>query len=158
LRRWRTKDGTKGFFRGRDGVVVAHIMERKMKSKLVASGVIAAVISTSAFAAATLSAPPPEGMSVTNYYKQSVYDPRESKIGEVDDVLLDKAGKVSGLVLGVGGFLGAGEKDVIVPFTAVKMMTKDNKTWLAIDETKDSLKAAPGFSYDRTSTTWKPAK
>ncbi len=129
-----------------------------MKSKLVAGGLIAAAMSTSAFAAATLSAPPPEGMSVTNYYKQSVYDPKESKIGEVDDVLLDKAGKVSGLVLGVGGFLGAGEKDVIVPFSAVKMTTKDNKTWLSIDETKDSLKAAPGFSYDRATTTWKPAK
>ena len=129
-----------------------------MKSKLVAGGLIAAAISTSAFAAATLSAPPADGMSVTNYYKQSVYDPQESKIGSVDDVLLDKEGKVSGLVLGVGGFLGAGEKDVIVPFSAVKMMNKDNKTWLSIDETKDSLKAAPGFSYDRTSTTRKPAK
>ena len=78
--------------------------------------------------------------------------------GDAFDVLLDKAGKISGLVLGVGGFLGAGEKDVIVPFSAVKMMNKDNKTWLAIDETKDSLKAAPGFSYDRATTTWKPAK
>lgn len=129
-----------------------------MKSKLIAGALVAAVMSTTAFAAATLSAPPPEGMSVTNYYKQSVYDPKESKIGEVDDVLLDKAGKVSGLVLGVGGFLGAGEKDVIVPFSAVKLTTKDNKTWLSIDETKDSLKAAPAFSYDRATTTWKPAK
>jgi len=32
------------------------------------------------------------------------------------------------------------------------------RLWRTKDETKDSLKAAPGFSYDRTSTTWKPAK
>nr|WP_246668121.1 PRC-barrel domain-containing protein [Bradyrhizobium elkanii] len=45
---------------------------------------------------------------------------KESKIGTIDDVLVDKSAKVTGLVVGVGGFLGAGEKDVIVPFTAVK--------------------------------------
>lgn len=64
--------------------------------------------------------PPTESWTVSNYYKQSVYDPKESKIGDIGDVLVDKAGKVTGLVVGVGGFLGAGEKDVIVPFTAIK--------------------------------------
>lgn len=129
-----------------------------MTSRLLAGGLIAVAMTGSAFAAATLSAPPAEGVSVTNYYKQAVYDPKESKIGEIDDVLLDKAGKISGVVLGVGGFLGVGEKDVIVPFSAVKTMSRDKKTWLAVDETKDSLKAAPGFAYDRATTTWKPAK
>lgn len=129
-----------------------------MKSSFIAGGLLAIAISGAALAATTLSSPPPDSKSVTNYYKQTVYDPKETKIGEVDDVLLDSSGKISGFVVGVGGFLGVGEKDVIVPFTAVKMMHKDNKTWLSIDETKDSLKAAPGFSYDRTSTTWKPAK
>ncbi|UFX49059.1 PRC-barrel domain-containing protein [Bradyrhizobium sp. 41S5] len=89
-------------------------------------------------------------------HKQNVYDPKESKIGTIDDVLVDKAGKVTGLVIGVGGFLGAGEKDVIVPYTAVKSQKKDDKWWLTLDETKDSLKAAPGFKYDRASTTWTP--
>jgi sporulation protein YlmC with PRC-barrel domain len=60
-------------------------------------------------------------------YKQAVYDPKETKVGDIDDVLVDKAGKVTGLVVGVGGFLGAGEKDVIVPFTAIKTSKKDNK-------------------------------
>ncbi|MGO4512134.1 2'-5' RNA ligase family protein [Bradyrhizobium sp. 2TAF36] len=76
---------------------------------------------------------------MTNYYKQAVYDPKESKIGDIDDVLVDKSGKI-GLVIGVGGFLGAGEKDVIVPFTAVKTAKR-----LTLDETKDDLKGAPGF-------------
>ncbi|HMN70864.1 MAG TPA: PRC-barrel domain-containing protein [Rhodoblastus sp.] len=129
-----------------------------MKSTLLAAGLLAAAVSGPAFAAATMAAPPSEGMSVTNYYKQSVYDPKETKIGEVDDVLLDRNGRISGLVLGVGGFLGVGEKNVIVPFEAVKMEKKNDKTWLAVDETKDSLKSAPGFAYDRATTTWKPAK
>jgi len=45
-------------------------------------------------------------------------------------------------VIGVGGFLGAGEKDVIVPFTAVKTAKKNDKWWLTLDETKDDLKNA----------------
>ncbi|MCC8982718.1 PRC-barrel domain-containing protein [Bradyrhizobium acaciae] len=118
--------------------------------------IMAAALATAAHAATTMSAAPTESWTITNYYKQNVYDPKESKIGTIDDVLVDKAGKVTGLVVGVGGFLGAGEKDVIVPYTAVKTQKKDDKWWLTLDETKDSLKAAPGFKYDRASTTWKP--
>jgi PRC-barrel domain protein len=69
-------------------------------------------------------------------------------------LLVDKSGKITGLVIGVGGFLGVGEKDVIVPFGSVKTAKKDDKWWLTLDETKDDLKKAPGFKYDRTSTTW----
>jgi hypothetical protein len=57
-------------------------------------------------------------------------------------------------MVGVGGFLGAGEKDVAVPFSAVKKVTKDNKTYLTMNTTKDALKSAPGFKYDRDKTAW----
>ncbi|MGX1350161.1 sporulation protein YlmC with PRC-barrel domain [Bradyrhizobium elkanii] len=128
----------------------------KLTTILAASAIIASC--SAAFAADTMTAAPPESWTVTNYYKQSVYDPEESKIGTIDDVLVDKSGKVTGLVIGVGGFLGAGEKDVIVPFTAVRTEKKDDKWWLTLDETKDGLKAAPGFKYDKASTTWVPEK
>ena len=125
--------------------------------KLLAGCALATAIATSAYAATTvLKAAPNESWTVTNYYKQAVYDPKESKIGDIDDVLIDKSGKVTGLVLGVGGFLGVGEKDVIVPFTAVKTAKKNDKWWLTLDETKDTLKSAPGFKYDKASTTWVP--
>jgi PRC-barrel domain len=74
------------------------------------------------------------------------------------DVLVAPEGRVTTLIIGVGGFLGAGEKDVAVPFTAVKHTMKDRKVYLTIDTTKDALKAAPGFKYDRETTTWAPAK
>ena len=123
--------------------------------KLVVGCALASALVTSAYAATTvMTAPPSESWTVTNYYKQAVYDPKESKIGDVDDVLVDKSGKITGLVVGVGGFLGVGEKDVIVPFGSVKTAKKDDKWWLTLDETKDDLKKAPGFKYDRTSTTW----
>jgi len=97
---------------------------------------------------------PPNSMPVTNFYKQNVYDPSNNKIGDVDDVLVGADGKISALVIGVGGFLGIGEKHVIVPFTAVKADRKDNKWQLVMNSSKDELKAAPGFKYDRTNTVW----
>ena len=100
---------------------------------------------------------PTGSVTVTDWYKQSVYDPNDKKIGEVMDVLVDKSGRVSSLIIGVGGFLGAGEKDVAVPFDAVQITNKNNNKWyLVMNTTKDELKTAPGFKYDRNSTTWVP--
>ena len=94
--------------------------------------------------------------TVTEWYKQNVYDPQNNKIGEIMDVLMDKEGKANALIIGVGGFLGAGEKDVAVPFNAVQMQTKDNKPYLVMKATKDELKNAKGFKYDRNAMNWNP--
>jgi len=100
---------------------------------------------------------PANSATVTHWYKQNVYDPGDNKIGEIDDVLLDKDGKATALMIGVGGFLGMGEKHVAVPFNAVHTTTKNNnKFYLVMNSTKDALKAAPGFKYDRTAMTWNP--
>jgi sporulation protein YlmC with PRC-barrel domain len=126
-----------------------------MKTLLAGCAVAVGLIS-GANAAETMSSAPAESWTVTNYYKQAVYDPKESKVGDIDDVLVDSTGKVTGLVIGVGGFLGAGEKSVIVPYSAIKKTKKDDKWWLTINETKDDLKTAAGFKYDKASTTWVP--
>jgi sporulation protein YlmC with PRC-barrel domain len=99
---------------------------------------------------------PNNSATVTDWYKQSVYDPSDTKIGEVMDVLLAPDGKATALIVGVGGFLGAGEKDVAVPFSAIKHTMKNNKVYLTMDTTKDALKSAPGFKYDRDRTSWVP--
>jgi sporulation protein YlmC with PRC-barrel domain len=71
--------------------------------------------------------PQPAGTTVTNFYKQNVYDPSDHKIGGVDDILIDKEGRVTAVIIGVGGFLGMGEKDVAVPFSSVRASEKNNK-------------------------------
>jgi len=116
----------------------------------------AATFAASAAFAATMSATPTDSRTVTDYYKQAVYGPNQTKVGDVDDVLLNKDGKVTGLVIGVGGFLGINQKDVIVPFSDVKMEKKNDKWWLSIDATKDSLKSAQGFTYNHENTMWEP--
>ena len=101
---------------------------------------------------------PTEALTVTDWYKQNVYDPNENKIGDIKDVLVDKSGKVAALIVAVGGFLGAGEKDVAVPFEAIHPTMRDKKWWLVMNTSKDSLKNAPGFKYDSSTTTWVPDK
>jgi len=107
--------------------------------------------------AQVMSSIPSNSETITHWYKQNVYDPQDSKIGEVMDVLVDHDGKATALIIGVGGFLGAGEKDVAVPFSAVQVTNKNNNKWyLVMNTTKDALKNAKGFKYDRSAMKWEP--
>ena len=99
---------------------------------------------------------PADAMTVTHWYKQNVYDPGDNKIGEIKDVLLDHEGKSAALIVGVGGFLGIGEKDVAVPFRDVHFKKKDNKWYPVMNTTKDAMQKAPGFKYDRSAMKWMP--
>jgi sporulation protein YlmC with PRC-barrel domain len=100
---------------------------------------------------------PADNLTITHWYKQNVYDPTDNKIGEVTDVLVDREGKIGVLIVGVGGFVGVGEKDVAVPFNAVQFKKKDTNSWYPVmNTTKDALKTAPGYKYDRTTMMWMP--
>jgi sporulation protein YlmC with PRC-barrel domain len=108
-------------------------------------------------AAQMMSSIPANSETITHWYKQSVYDPKDSKIGEIMDVLVDREGKATALIIGVGGFLGMGEKDVAVPFSAVQITNKNNNKWyLVMNSNKDALKGAKGFRYDRSEMKWVP--
>lgn len=102
---------------------------------------------------------PSEALPISEYYynNQSVYDRQDNEIGDVNDILLDGEGKVAAVMIGVGGFLGAGEKNVAVPFSALKVTEKDQKTYLVMDTTKEALERAPGYSFDRGKRQWVPA-
>jgi sporulation protein YlmC with PRC-barrel domain len=97
---------------------------------------------------------PSDTLTVTDWYKQPVYDRSNNKLGSVDDVLVNRAGRIDALIIGVGGFLGAGQKDIAVPFDAVRPSTKNGKLNLTLDATKDELKSAPGLKYDKNRNTW----
>ena len=98
---------------------------------------------------------PSPSFPISDLYRQSIYGPGDNKIGEINDVILSPDGRAMAVIVGVGGFLGIGEKDVAVPFDAVKRMTtKDNTAYLTLDATKDHLKQAQGFKYDRSKSAW----
>jgi hypothetical protein len=52
----------------------------------------------------------------------NIYGPNDQKVGDVTDVLIDHQGNLKAVVIGVGGFLGIGEKDVALPFSAIQWM------------------------------------
>src|SRR5687768_17449658 len=56
----------------------------------------------------------------------TVYSPKDEAIGDVNDVIVSRDGKVDGIVVGVGGFLGIGEKDVAIEMSKIKMAETEN--------------------------------
>lgn len=119
----------------------------------------ALLIGTAAVAAGNaqlMTSIPASNLTVTDWYKQDVYDRSNAKIGQIVDVLVGSGGQVNTVIVGVGGFLGAGEKDVAVSFNSIQKTMKDDKVYLTMDTTKDALKSAPGFEYDSDKTTWVP--
>jgi hypothetical protein len=77
---------------------------------------------------------------------KSVYNTADENLGDVNDILIGANGQVDAVVLGVGGFLGMGEKSVAVPFDAVTANTDaDGRVKLTANLTKDQLDAAPDF-------------
>ena len=103
-----------------------------------------------------------------------VYNAQNEKLGDINEVLLDQGGKVAGLVIGVGGFLGLGEHDIMVEMDKLKFVNEPmrstttttttttgtattttrsaNERWYpdhaVLSATKDQLKAMPQFKYD----------
>ena len=60
-----------------------------------------------------------------------VYNEANEKIGDINDVILDKSGKVANVIIGVGGFLGMGEHDVAVAFDKLKWVNEPVRSTVA---------------------------
>ena len=68
----------------------------------------------------------PNEILASNLIGSTVYDPSNNDLGKVNDVILAEDGKVDAIVIGVGGFLGIGQKNVAVQFSAVQETTDQN--------------------------------
>lgn len=86
----------------------------------------------------------------------SVYGPDDKSIGSIDDLIVDQQGAIKAAVIGVGGFLGVGQKDVAVPFDELKIQRKANSSSIdkiTVSYTKDQLSNAPKFAYYQVQST-----
>ncbi|MCA1440506.1 PRC-barrel domain-containing protein [Ensifer sp. IC4062] len=86
-------------------------------------------------------------IATSTYVGQSVYNAADESIGEINDLIIKKDGGVEAAVIGVGGFLGIGEKNVAVPFDRIEISEQADTAALKLTttETADTLKAAPEF-------------
>jgi sporulation protein YlmC with PRC-barrel domain len=81
----------------------------------------------------------------------TVVNTANETIGDVNEIVLGKDGKVAAVILGVGGFLGMGEREVAVSFSSLQMRRTDNdRLVLVINATKDTLKGAPEWRWTTT--------
>jgi hypothetical protein len=83
----------------------------------------------------------------TKFKGTDVIGSNNEKIGDVNDILFDRGGKVLAYVIGVGGFLGIGSKDVALAPEAfqVESTTDRDELKLKLAMTRDELKNAPEF-------------
>jgi sporulation protein YlmC with PRC-barrel domain len=116
-----------------------------MRSKLLIGGLLASVMIIPALAQSNppaSAANPAPASSVTTSAPRAqsdvwraskliglnVYNDKNEKLGDINELLLDKSGKVEGVVIGVGGFLGMGEHDIKVDMSKLKFVNEPART------------------------------
>ena len=76
----------------------------------------------------------------------TVYNAADEEVGDVNDMIITSDGKIEGVVIGVGGFLGVGEKNVAIELSRLEMtQDEDRDTYFMADLTAEELEAAPEF-------------
>lgn len=151
-----------------------------MSVKILAIAALATAMSTAAFADdATQNASAKGEWQASKLIHMNVYNTQNEKIGDIKELMLDKNGKVDVVAIGVGGFLGMGERDVAVKFdqlkwsdaavssttsskdrpasttgqrsdsTPAKAANQNYPDHAVLNATKDQLKAMPQFNYNK---------
>jgi hypothetical protein len=89
----------------------------------------------------------PDQWLASKFRGTDVVGAKEEKIGDVSDILFDKDGKILAYVVGVGGFLGIGSKEVAIEPSSFQVVPgRDASDYkLRLSMTKDELKAAAAF-------------
>src|SRR5688572_14130915 len=96
----------------------------------------------------------------------AVYNNNDERVGEINELIVGKDGKLESVVLGVGGFLGIGEHDVAVPFSRVTFVEEPRRAERTTSRTDERSRneaagarndAAARMDANRTATTNEPA-
>lgn len=111
-----------------------------MSIKLIIGGLLASALIVPAFAQSNPpAANPPARVETTTpahgaLWRASklkglnVYNDQNEKLGDINEILIDTSGKVDGVVIGVGGFLGMGEHDIMVEMNKLKFVDEPVRT------------------------------
>ncbi|MCO5158811.1 MAG: PRC-barrel domain-containing protein [Aquamicrobium sp.] len=131
-----------------------------MIRKLLATTAIATLVATGASFAQTAPAPTApveqaapqvihaDGHLASDLLGQTVYSSAGDdgqNIGSISDIVLSPEGTAQAVVIGVGGFLGLGKKDVAIEYDLIQWTERDGSRYLIIETTPEALKALPDF-------------
>jgi sporulation protein YlmC with PRC-barrel domain len=135
-----------------------------MHSKLLIGGLLSSVVIVSAFAQSSPAPSPPAQSpaasttapaSKSDQWRTSkliglnVYNDQNEKLGDISEILLDKSGKVEGVIIGVGGFLGMGQRDIKVEMSKLKFVDEPVKS----SSTSTTTTSTTGAGANRPATT-----
>lgn len=130
-----------------------------MIRNLLASTAIATLVATGAYAQTAMPEAAPmeqtvqytvhaEGHLASNIIGEAVYNSASDEadnIGSVTDIIIADDGSLEGIVVGVGGFLGIGQKSVAVEYNALEWAERDGDRYLVLQTTREQLEALPDF-------------
>jgi len=66
-------------------------------------------------------------------------------MGRVVDVLVSRGGKVRGVVIDFGGFLGVGSRKIAIDWNALRFTLPEKAGQISVDLSKDQLRVAPEY-------------
>jgi len=108
-----------------------------MRTRYLVGGLLTAALMSSTALAQTSTAPAPATKTEaaapklsTPHWRSSkligvnIYNEQNEKLGDINEIILDKDGKAQGYVIGVGGFLGMGEHDIFVEPGKIKFVNE----------------------------------
>lgn len=91
------------------------------------------------------------GSVANDYVNHEIHNRAGQNAGTIKDMLKGPDGNMAAAVIIVGRFLGIGDKDVAVPFSALQVVLQDNQRRIVLNVAEDELKAAPAFELRKTS-------
>lgn len=72
-------------------------------------------------------------------------------VGDVNEIVIDKSGKVAAVIVGVGGFLGIGEREVALSYSQIQSRVDGSGNLvITTNVTRDQLKSAPAVQKSTT--------
>jgi sporulation protein YlmC with PRC-barrel domain len=89
---------------------------------------------------------------VRDRWNKSVYNAQGKSIGDLNDVLVGPDGKIQALVIGVGGFLGLGEKNVAIDYNYIEKNGNITPDRITLNMTEQDLRSAPTFNRTKRSS------
>ncbi|MDA9399019.1 PRC-barrel domain-containing protein [Bradyrhizobium sp. CCBAU 45389] len=89
----------------------------------------------------------------------NVYNEANEKLGDINELLVDKSGKIEAVVIGIGGFLGMGEHDIAVSMDKLKFVEvpiRTSASGTATTARDTTTGAAPTSAANRNTNDWVP--